>query len=75
MMMKFWLICRENYQKHLKDAERWVLPNKRERIRLEENSKGSYDAMQSLEYEINTLFPSMDKHLLLHLVSVWDQSF
>ena len=48
----------KNYQKHLKDAEEWVLPGQTGRLRLEENPKDIYDAMQSLEYEINTLFTS-----------------
>ena len=47
-----------NYQKHLKDAEQWVLPDKQEEYVWEKTKKDIYDAMQSLEYEINTLFTS-----------------
>ena len=48
----------KNYQKHLKDAEEWVLPGKREDYAWQKTKKDIYDAMQSLEYEINTLFTS-----------------
>ena len=48
----------KNYQKHLKDAEEWVLPDKREDYAWQKTQKDIYDAMQSLEYEINTLFTS-----------------
>lgn len=48
----------KNYQKHLKDAEEWVLPDKREDYAWKKTQKDIYDAMQSLEYEINTLFTS-----------------
>ncbi|MDU2561150.1 anaerobic ribonucleoside-triphosphate reductase [Streptococcus sp. 202] len=48
----------KNYQKHLKDAEEWVLPDKREDYAWKKAQKDIYDAMQSLEYEINTLFTS-----------------
>ena len=48
----------KNYQKHLKDAEEWVLPEKREEFAWKKTQKDIYDAMQSLEYEINTLFTS-----------------
>lgn len=48
----------KNYQKHLKDAEEWVLPEKREDYAWKKAQKDIYDAMQSLEYEINTLFTS-----------------
>ena len=48
----------KNYQKHLKDAEEWVLPEKREDYAWKKTQKDIYDAMQSLEYEINTLFTS-----------------
>ena len=48
----------KNYQKHLKDAEEWVLPEKREDYAWQKTKKDIYDAMQSLEYEINTLFTS-----------------
>ena len=48
----------KNYQKHLKDAEEWVLADKREDYAWKKTQKDIYDAMQSLEYEINTLFTS-----------------
>ena len=48
----------KNYQKHLKDAEEWVLPDKREDYAWKKTQKDIYDAIQSLEYEINTLFTS-----------------
>ena len=48
----------KNYQKHLKDAEEWVLPEKREDYAWKKTQKDIYDAIQSLEYEINTLFTS-----------------
>ena len=48
----------KNYQKHLKDAEEWVLPDKWEDYAWKKTQKDIYDAMQSLEYEINTLFTS-----------------
>ncbi|MDQ8779457.1 anaerobic ribonucleoside-triphosphate reductase [Streptococcus ruminantium] len=47
-----------NYQKHLKDAKDWVLPEKQEEYACAKTQKDIYDAMQSLEYEINTLFTS-----------------
>ncbi|HFU4376965.1 TPA: anaerobic ribonucleoside-triphosphate reductase [Streptococcus suis] len=47
-----------NYQKHLKEAKDWVLPDKQEDYALAKTQKDIYDAMQSLEYEINTLFTS-----------------
>ena len=48
----------KNYQKHLKDAEEWVLPDKCQEYAWKKTQKDIYDAMQSLEYEINTLFTS-----------------
>lgn len=48
-----------NYAKHMKDAERWIeSPDKREEYAKEKTRKDIFDAMQSLEYEINTLFTS-----------------
>ena len=47
-----------NYNKHLKDAEKWVKDNQQEAYAREKTQKDIYDAMQSLEYEINTLFTS-----------------
>ena len=48
----------KNYQKHLADAAEWVLPDKQEDYAWQKTQKDIYDAMQSLEYEINTLFTS-----------------
>ena len=47
-----------NYQKHLKDAKEWVAEDKQEDYARSKTKKDIYDAMQSLEYEINTLFTS-----------------
>ena len=48
-----------NYQKHLNDAEEWIEnPERREEFAKKKTRKDIYDAMQSLEYEINTLFTS-----------------
>ncbi|HEM3682714.1 TPA: anaerobic ribonucleoside-triphosphate reductase [Streptococcus suis] len=47
-----------NYQKHLKEATDWVLLDKQEDYARAKTQKDIYDAMQSLEYEINTLFTS-----------------
>lgn len=47
-----------NYKKHMADAEKWVIEDKREAYAYEKTQKDIYDAMQSLEYEINTLFTS-----------------
>ena len=47
-----------NYEKHLRDAKDWVRADKRADYAWEKTKKDIYDAMQSLEYEINTLFTS-----------------
>ncbi len=48
-----------NFAKHLADAERWIPDAALRRAFAEEKTrKDIYDAMQSLEYEINTLFTS-----------------
>ena len=47
-----------NYQKHMTDAEKWIAPDKREEFAREKTKKDIYDAMQALEYEINTLYSS-----------------
>ena len=48
-----------NFAKHQADAELWVEdPVKRAEYAKEKTRKDIYDAMQSLEYEINTLFTS-----------------
>lgn len=47
-----------NFKKHMVDAEKWVIEELREGYAFEKTKKDIYDAMQSLEYEINTLFTS-----------------
>lgn len=47
-----------NYEKHLADAQKWITPDKREKFAKEKTKKDIYDAMQALEYEINTLYSS-----------------
>lgn len=47
-----------NYQKHLRDAKRWVTRDKQDEFARAKTKKDIYDAMQALEYEINTLFSS-----------------
>ncbi|WP_283584251.1 anaerobic ribonucleoside-triphosphate reductase [Limosilactobacillus difficilis] len=47
-----------NYEKHLKDAKEWIAPDKQEAFAKEKTKKDIYDAMQALEYEINTLYSS-----------------
>ncbi len=47
-----------NYKKHMKDAEECIVPEKREEFAREKTKKDIYDAMQALEYEINTLYSS-----------------
>lgn len=48
-----------NLQKHLKIAEEWVDDSdKQMAYAVERTKKDIYDAMQSLEYEINTLYTS-----------------
>src|SRR5690606_8750583 len=48
-----------NYAKHLAEAERWIDdPAKRDDYAHAKTRKDIYDSMQSLEYEINTLFTS-----------------
>lgn len=44
-----------NYQKHLKDAKTYVQADKRQDYADNATKKDIYDAMQALEYEINTL--------------------
>lgn len=48
----------KNYQKHLAEAKEWVEEDKQEAYAKAKTKKDIYDAMQSLEYEINTLFTS-----------------
>lgn len=48
-----------NYEKHLKEAEKWIADTTlHEQYAKEKTKKDIYDAMQSLEYEINTLYSS-----------------
>lgn len=48
-----------NLEKHLADARRWIADESaHEGYAREKTRKDIYDAMQSLEYEINTLFTS-----------------
>lgn len=47
-----------NYEKHLQDAKKWIAPDKQEEFAREKTKKDIYDAMQALEYEINTLYSS-----------------
>lgn len=47
-----------NYEKHLVKASEWVDPSRRDEYALSFTKKDIYDAMQSLEYEINTLYSS-----------------
>ena len=53
------LYAKLNYEKHIQDAKKWVDgEEKQELYALEKTKKDIYDAMQSLEYEINTLYTS-----------------
>ncbi|MFC6323084.1 anaerobic ribonucleoside-triphosphate reductase [Companilactobacillus baiquanensis] len=47
-----------NYEKHLADAKKWVVEDKQDEFAKEKTKKDIYDAMQALEYEINTLYSS-----------------
>ncbi len=48
-----------NYEKHMVDANEWIEDeNRRHDFAVKKTKKDIYDAMQSLEYEINTLFTS-----------------
>lgn len=49
----------KNYHKHLEDAKEFIDdPQKLKAYAVKETKKDIYDAMQSLEYEINTMFSS-----------------
>lgn len=50
--------ARLNFSKYLKEAKEWVIDEKQEEYAYRKTKKDIYDAMQSLEYEINTLFTS-----------------
>ncbi|GAB2322976.1 anaerobic ribonucleoside-triphosphate reductase [Alkalibacterium sp. m-11] len=48
-----------NYKKHMKTASDWIEGEERQQaFATEKTKKDIYDAMQSLEYEINTLYTS-----------------
>ncbi|RXV48570.1 anaerobic ribonucleoside-triphosphate reductase [Enterococcus faecalis] len=48
-----------NYEKHLADAQEWIEGKERQKAFAQKKTKKDiFDAMQSLEYEINTLFTS-----------------
>lgn len=48
-----------NYEKHLRESAEFIDdPDKQERFAKKRTKKDIYDAMQGLEYEINTLFSS-----------------
>ncbi|MFC0721869.1 anaerobic ribonucleoside-triphosphate reductase [Enterococcus faecalis] len=48
-----------NYEKHLADAQVWIEGEERQKaFARKKTKKDIFDAMQSLEYEINTLFTS-----------------
>ena len=48
-----------NYEKHLRESAEFIdNPDKQERFAKKRTKKDIYDAMQGLEYEINTLFSS-----------------
>ncbi|GAB2479504.1 anaerobic ribonucleoside-triphosphate reductase [Alkalibacterium psychrotolerans] len=48
-----------NYQKHMNTAKEWIDgEDKQQAFAKEKTKKDIYDAMQSLEYEINTLYTS-----------------
>ena len=48
-----------NYEKNLQLAKKWIIEeSKQEQFAKEKTEKDIYDAMQSLEYEINTLYSS-----------------
>lgn len=48
-----------NYQKHLKTAQEWISTEEKQKaFAYEKTKKDIYDAMQGLEYEINTLYTS-----------------
>ena len=48
-----------NWDKHYEDAMEWVEGEKKqEEYVIEKTRKDIYDAMQSLEYEVNTLYTS-----------------
>lgn len=49
----------KNYQKHLKDAAEFIDDSEKvEQYARKQTKKDIYDAMQGLEYEINTMFSS-----------------
>lgn len=47
-----------NADKHRQEAKKWVHPDQQEEYVWQKTKKDIYDAMQSLEYEVNTLYTS-----------------
>jgi ribonucleoside-triphosphate reductase len=48
-----------SYEKHLKDAKEWIVGEEKQKAFAKKKTKKDiYDAMQSLEYEMNTLYNS-----------------
>ena len=45
-----------NYDKHLREAEKWIPADQQDAFAKDRTKKDIYDAMQSLEYNINTMF-------------------
>ena len=60
----------KNYQKHLKDAEEWVLPDKREDYAWKKTQKTSTMPCNLLSMKLTPSSLQMDKHLLLRSVLV-----
>lgn len=50
--------AQKNYDKHIVEAKKWVSEDQQEAYAKEKTQKDIYDAMQALEYEINTLYSS-----------------
>lgn len=48
--------AQKNYDKHLNEAKQWMSEENIEDYAYQRTVKDIYDAMQSLEYEVNTLF-------------------
>ena len=63
--------AQKNYEKHLKDAHELIDDDeKADEFAKKRTKKDIYDAMQSLEYEINTMFSSQGQTPLLPLALV-----
>ncbi|MBS9335069.1 anaerobic ribonucleoside-triphosphate reductase [Fructobacillus sp. M1-13] len=50
--------AKKNYEQHLQDAKKWVQKGQEEPYAKEKTKKDIKEAMQALEYEINTLYSS-----------------